>query len=92
MTFDWDVEKNKLLQVERKISFERIVVEIQAGAVLDILKHPNKEKYPNQILIIINIDDYAWVVPAVEGKNLFFLKTAFPSRKYTNIFFPEVRQ
>lgn len=90
MIFDWDNEKNNRLKLERNISFERIVIEIEAGAVLDILEHPNKIKFPNQIIIIINIDNYAWVVPAIENDNSFFLKTAYPSRKHTKNYFPEV--
>jgi len=88
--FDWDNDKNKILNSERNISFERIVIEIESGAVLDILKHPNNKKYPDQIIIIINIDNYAWVVPAIENENSFFLKTAYPSRKHTKLYLPEV--
>ncbi|TGL88372.1 hypothetical protein EHQ68_09905 [Leptospira congkakensis] len=42
------------------------------------------------LIIIINIDNYAWVVPAIENETSFFLKTAYPSRKHTKIYFPEV--
>ncbi|PJD97786.1 MAG: toxin [Leptospira sp.] len=91
MNFDWDNEKNKILNSQRNISFERIVVEIEAGEILDILKHPNVKKYPNQIIIIVGIDGYAWVVPAIENKDSFFLKTAYPSRKHTKLYFPEVK-
>ncbi|TGM13537.1 toxin [Leptospira selangorensis] len=89
MIFDWDNDKNETLKVERNISFERVVVEVESESVLDILKHPNKKKYPNQILMIVEIDNYAWVVPAIENKDTFFLKTAYPSRKYTSIYLPE---
>lgn len=88
--FDWDNEKNKLLSTQRDISFERIVIEIEAGAILDSLEHPNSKKYPNQIIIVINIDNYVWIVSAIENENSFFLKTAYPSRKHTKIYFPEV--
>jgi hypothetical protein len=33
---------------ERGISFEEVVTAIEAGAILDILPHPNTAKYPNQ--------------------------------------------
>lgn len=89
MIFDWDNDKNEILKAERNISFERVVVEIESGSVLDILKHPNMKKYPNQILIIVEIDNYAWVVPTIENKATFFFKTAYPSRKYTNVYLPE---
>jgi hypothetical protein len=90
--FDWDIEKNKFLNSRRNISFERIVVEIEAGKILEILEHPNSQKYPNQIIILMNIDGYAWVVPAIETKKSVFLKTAYPSRKYSKLYFREVNE
>ena len=45
MSFYWNEDKNTLLKQERGISFERIVVAIEEGHLIDILEHPNKEKY-----------------------------------------------
>ncbi len=84
--FEWDPEKNKLLQTERNAYFERIVIEIEAGIILDIFEHLNGQKYPNKIMIIVNIDGSAWVVPTITNEDSFFLKTAYPSRKCTKIF------
>ena len=92
MIFDWNEEKNNQLKKERNISFETIVLKIEDGCILDVLEHTNKEKYKNQILIIINIDEYAYVVPAVKEKEYWFLKTIFPSRKYTDLYLPKVRR
>ncbi len=83
MIFDWNKEKNRTLKKQRNISFEQIVIAISNGDILDILEHPNKEKYKNQYLIIVNIVNYAYVVPAVIEGEIWFLKTIFPSRKYT---------
>ena len=84
MAFHWNEQKNDILQKERGISFERIVVAIEEGNLLGILEHPNKDRYANQIVIIVEIDSYAICVPAIEEENGdFFLKTLFPSRKYT---------
>ena len=92
MVFDWNEEKNNQLKKERHIGFERIVISIEEGNVLDILDHPNKERYQKQILIIVNIDSYAYVVPTVCKNEEYFLKTIFPSRKYTNLYLPEIRR
>jgi len=92
MIFDWNEEKNNQLKKERSISFETVVLKIEEGCILDVLEHTNKEKYKNQILIIINIDEYAYVVPAVKEKEYWFLKTIFPSRKYTDLYLPKVRR
>ena len=91
MLLDWDNEKNEILKSKRNISFERMVVEIESGEVLDILKHPNKTNYPNQIMIILNIYNYAWVVPTNEKSESLFLKTALPSRNYTKLYLSELK-
>lgn len=87
MAFNWNDEKNHHLKSTRGIGFERIVVAIEEEHLLDILEHPNKEKYKNQLILIIEIDSYAFSVPCILEKNGdYFLKTIFPSRKYTKQF------
>ena len=44
--YKWDSQKNERLKVERCISFEQIVMHIERGDVLDLIIHPNQEKYP----------------------------------------------
>ncbi len=82
-SFNWNAEKNRQLQAERDVSFEQVVLEIANGNILDILQHPNKNKFPNQKLFVINMGDYAWIVPFVESETEIFLKTIIPSRKAT---------
>lgn len=48
---------------------------------MDDVAHPNTKKYPNQRILIVSIDDYAYLVPYVENENEIFLKTIIPSRK-----------
>jgi hypothetical protein len=50
---------------------------------LDELKHPNKEKYPNQLVFVVGLDGYVYLVPYVEETEYYFLKTVIPSRKAT---------
>jgi len=84
MSFYWNEEKNVLLKQESGVSFERIVVAIEEGHLLDVLEHPNKEKYRNQIMLVVEIEEYAFCIPCVaEAAGNFFLKTLYPSRKYT---------
>lgn len=80
---NWSAEKNQVLMSERGISFEDVVFALYSGGLLDDLVHPNREKYPNQRVFVVRIDDYAWLVPYVENDNEFFLKTIIPSRKAT---------
>ena len=81
--FRWNHEKNEILKQERSISFEEIVLAIESGGLLDELKHPNKDKYPNQLVFVVGLDGYAYLVPYVEEIQFFFLKTVIPSRKAT---------
>ena len=81
--FQWDVEKNKILAETRGITFEEIVQKIESGAVVVDTKHPNKKKYPNQKIMVIDIDGYAYLVPYVIDNNIYFLKTIIPSRRAT---------
>ncbi|MBI5147737.1 MAG: BrnT family toxin [Parcubacteria group bacterium] len=86
---DWDPEKNERLARERGISFEAMLVAIEDGNILDIVEHPNARKYPNQKMLIVRFQEYAYLVPFVEDEERIFLKTIIPSReatkKYINI-------
>jgi hypothetical protein len=81
--FRWNHDKNEVLKIERSISFEEIVLAIEADGLLDELRHPNPDKYPNQSVFVVALDDYVYLVPYVEETNYYFLKTIIPSRKAT---------
>ncbi len=81
--FEWNQDKNQLLINERDVSFEDCILAIDNGKIFDIVEHKNKEKYPNQKIFILEINNYAYLVPFVEDKNKIFLKTIIPSRKAT---------
>jgi uncharacterized DUF497 family protein len=83
VVFDWDNDKNEQLKKERGISFEQIVFLILNDCILDILDHPNKTKYRDQKLYVIDVDGYAYIVPFEDYGGIRLLKTIFPSRKYT---------
>lgn len=81
--FNWNPDKNQQLIEERGISFEDVVFYILQGDVLDDLKHPNPDKYPNQRVLAVKVEDYVYLIPYVETDDEFFLKTIIPSRKAT---------
>jgi len=87
--FEWDEGKNSRLKRERGISFEQIAYIINSGGLIDIVNHPNQRKYPGQKLLIVNVNGYAWVVPAEKRGNKLRLITAYPSRKYTKRYLGE---
>ena len=81
--FDWNPAKNQQLIEARGVSFEDVIFFLQGDGLLDDLEHPNKEKYPDQRVFVINIDGYAHLVPYIENEEVIFLKTVIPSRKAT---------
>ena len=81
--FSWNNDKNAKLKSERNISFEEVVFHIQQDQLLAIVAHPNQARYPDQKLFVVDINDYAYLVPFVESDNEIFLKTIIPSRKAT---------
>ncbi len=60
-----------------------MIKSIEQGNLLDVIKHYNPDKYPNQKIFIVKIDDYVYLVPFMENDLEIFLKTIIPSRKMT---------
>ncbi|HXT83768.1 MAG TPA: BrnT family toxin [Verrucomicrobiae bacterium] len=82
----YDEQKNLKLKKERGISFEDIIIAIKDGKILDIIPHHNKKKYPNQMIMVIDIDKYVYLVPYIEVQDSLILKTLFKSRKFTKLY------
>ncbi len=68
---------------KRDVSFEDGVDALSDERVLDDIKHPNPSRYPNQRIMVVNINDYVYLVPYVENEERVFLKTIIPNRKAT---------
>jgi len=81
--FDWNNEKNEMLKKTRGVSFELIELAIASGDLIARLKHPNPDKYPNQKVFLVKVDDYIYSVPYVEDDEKIFLKTIIPNSKAT---------
>lgn len=83
MQLHWSAEKSLWLKQKRNISFEDIVLAIDGDGLLDVIDHPNKQKYPYQKMILVCWMDYVYLVPCVKDQDGYFLKTIIPSRKAT---------
>lgn len=81
ITYDFDPTKNGWLIQARGISFEQIITILESKGPIDVIEHPNRAKYPNQKIYVIELLDYIYMVPFVEQGKKIFLKTAFPNRK-----------
>jgi len=84
--FRWNEEKNLLLVIQRGVSFYDVVEQIKSNKVLDNYKHPRSDKYPNQYIFVIVLNDYVHYVPYVMNRDEIFLKNIIPSRKLNKIY------
>ena len=82
MEFIFDQEKNQKLLQQRGISFEQIIESIAEGNILLDFQHPNREKYPNQRMMIVAIEGYPYCIPYVMDTDKVVLKTIFPDRRF----------
>jgi len=82
----WDIKKNELLRKLRGVSFEEIVIAIESDEIIDFFVHPDTSKYPNQVIFLVCIRNYIYAVPAVISTDEIFLKTIYPSLKYTKLY------
>ena len=82
--FDWSKDKGQQLFEQRGVSFESVVSAIEQGGLVNVLEHPNQDRYPGQLVYVVEIDDYLHLVPFVtQPDGTRFLKTIIPSRKAT---------
>lgn len=80
--FVWDGAKNSWLKRVRGISFEEILEAITSGGILDIMEHPNRQKYRGQRIYVVSCRGYVCLVPYIEKGDEILLKTIIPSRKF----------
>jgi hypothetical protein len=85
--YDWNDQKNELLKKLRGVSFEQVVLAIVSGDLIDRIRHPNPEKYPNQKVFLVKIGDYVYSVPYVEDEEKISLKTIIPNSRATKKYF-----
>jgi len=75
----WNALKSVRLKRIRGLSFEDIFKARYIGTE----KHPNRE---HQKLMLFEYKGQVWAVPFVEDEKELFLKTLYPSRKYTKLY------
>ncbi len=75
----WNLLKSERLKKTRGMTFD----EISKATLIKIKEHPGKA---GQRLMLFEAKGYIWVVPCVITESEIFLKTLYPSRKYTKMF------
>ena len=82
--FDWNTEKNLQLIERRGVSFEIVLSAIERGGLLNVVDHPNQNRYPGQLIYVVDVNEYVYLVPfVIQDDGSRFLKTIIPSRKAT---------
>ncbi len=91
---EWSEEKNAMLKSKFGVCFEDVLIALQNGKLLSEEPHFNQKDYPHQKIYIVEINEYAFVIPFVinNTKRSLFLKTIYPSRKHTKLFFNRPKQ
>jgi len=82
MNIIFDEDKNKKLEKERGVSFEMIIKGMAEGKIILDFCHPDKEKYPNQRIMVVEINEYPYCVPYLLAKDEIILKTIYPDRRF----------
>ena len=85
---EWNPEKSEWLRNKygrKGITFEECAPLIKARQVLDDIKNFSPH-YPHQRMFVLEIRNYVYLVPYVEDEYKIFLKTVYPSRKYTALY------
>lgn len=75
----WNLLKSERLKETRGASFEDII----QSKLVAVKRHPTKE---HQSIMLFEYRGSIWVVPYIEDEEGFFLKTLYPSRKYTRMY------
>ena len=84
VNYDWNEEKNNILKnSDRNISFEDVLYALKNDKLLDVIQSPTHE---NQECLVIDINEYVYIVPYVTEEETIFLKTIYPSRKHTKYY------
>jgi hypothetical protein len=71
--------KSERLKAVRGVSFE----ELLSAKLICIKDHPVKQ---TQYIMYFDYKGYVWMIPYVEDQDHIFLKTLYPSRKYTKMY------
>jgi uncharacterized DUF497 family protein len=56
VVFAFDPEKNNLLRKKRGVTFPMVIEAITEKGILAHFDHPNKEKYPGQRVLVVELE------------------------------------
>ena len=79
------LERKKCEQLRQRhgIGFEEITIALDRGKVITDDRPHTSSEYSHQRQLIIEIENYAYIVPYVENEDYVFLAMLYPSRVMT---------
>lgn len=83
MLFEYSIEMNNWLKINRGISFETVVTYVMENKIIDIIHNPTRK---NQSMYVFKYENLIHVCPFVNNANGIFLKTIFPDRKIAKLY------
>src|SRR6185312_15694209 len=84
--YRFDPVKNAKLKIERGVNFEDVIIAIEQGFLRDIRPHHRLEQYPDQEILVVEINHYIYLVPCQTQGEFLVMKTVYPSRKATAVY------
>jgi hypothetical protein len=90
--YEYSHEKNLKLLRERGIGFEDVIVVLAGKGALTVIDHPNRRKYPQQKIYVLDIKGYIYLVPFDKDGDKIILKTVYPSRKMTRLYATKIKR
>ena len=76
---EWNRIKNRKLKETRGVSFENLL----RSEFIGLYRHPKRKQ---QFLLLYKYNNYIWLVPCIIKGDSIFLKTLYPSRKFTKMY------
>jgi len=68
------------------VGFNDVAAALRDKRLVANAPHFDLQKYPHLRMLVIEIENHAWVEPYVQDRGIAFLKTIYPSRQYTAIY------
>ena len=76
MEFEWNEAKNHLLQSKGRPSFDDVAFKVGTGYLLGTIQNPSL-RYPNQLMLVVQVESNIWVVPYEKRAGKIRLITVF---------------
>lgn len=85
LEFYYGLDKDDRLRATRGVGFLDAIEAIEDGRVLLDFEHPNRIRYSDQRILVLDINLYAYCVPYLDRSDVLVLKTVSPNRRFKHL-------